>query len=161
MLLAPLHVLVNSTNFSCRKEPWRWSDNTWWPNIDDLLYSVIVQHTLYTLSYIHVHNIYLHSLHPTFLVKAIPLYLCGCKVDVDYSRNQREQWRDRHQDSRDWVCFKVHCTVHVHVFMNDSYKHTQAYMYMLCACTCTCIYMSESMYNVYMEIHVFSTLAHV
>lgn len=39
-------------------------------------------------------------------ISAVPLYLCGAKVDVDYSRNQRDQWKDRPQDSRDWVCFK-------------------------------------------------------
>jgi RNA-binding protein 5/10 len=39
-------------------------------------------------------------------ITAVPLFLCGSKVDVDYSRTQRDQWRDRHQDNRDWVCFK-------------------------------------------------------
>ena len=52
--------------------------------------------------------------------KAVPLYLCGAKVDVDYSRNQRDQWKDRPQDSRDWVCFKVlsmyMCIVHVYMY---------------------------------------------
>ena len=47
------------------------------------------------------------------LVKAVPLFLCGSQVDVDYSRTQKDQWRDRHQDNRDWVCFKVHVIVHV------------------------------------------------
>jgi RNA-binding protein 5/10 len=39
-------------------------------------------------------------------IEADPLYLCGSRVDVDYSRAQRDQWRDRNNESRDWVCFK-------------------------------------------------------
>lgn len=44
---------------------------------------------------------------PCLLLQADPLYLCGSRVDIDYSRAQKEQWRDRHHESRDWVCFKV------------------------------------------------------
>ena len=50
---------------------------------------------------------------PCLLLQADPLYLCGSRVDIDYSRAQKEQWRDRHHESRDWVCFKVlrPCTI--------------------------------------------------
>ena len=75
---------------------------------------------------LHSYTVYVHTcLH----AQADPLYLCGSRVDVDYSRSNRDQWRERHHESRDWVCFKVLHNKHLCVLLKIC-----GHLWIVCVC---------------------------